>query len=183
MQRSKFIVAVLAWIALSASLHAAAGADGITVSGAVDKPGVWTADRLKSELAADLAAISYTSRGHKHTANAVSLLSVLKAAGVQTQLKMDPKADPKIKNFELRLVVVVRGRDGYVAAFSLAELLADVGNRHVWLALDADGQALSPSEGPVRLMVPEDEKPARWIRGVQSIVVVNCAIPTTQPAN
>ena len=110
------------------------------------------------------------------------LLSLLKAAGVQTQLKNDPKAEAKTKHFELRYAVVVQGRDGYVAAFSLAELQPDLGNRHVWLALDADGQPLPASEGPMKLIAMDDGKPARWVHAVQSISLVNVAAATTAPS-
>jgi DMSO/TMAO reductase YedYZ molybdopterin-dependent catalytic subunit len=96
---------------------------------------------------------------------------------------MDPKADPKTKNSQLRLVVIVEARDGYTVAFSLAELLADVGNRPVWLSLELDGQPLSERDGPIRLIVPEDQKPARWVHSVKSISMVDESRPTTRPAD
>jgi DMSO/TMAO reductase YedYZ molybdopterin-dependent catalytic subunit len=96
---------------------------------------------------------------------------------------MDPKADPRMKNSELRLVVGVECRDGYLITFSLGELLADIGNRHVWLALDMDGQPLPQRDGPIRLIVPEDVKPGRWAHAVQAIFVVNITAPTTRPAS
>lgn len=88
---------------------------------------------------------------------------------------MDPAADPKDKNFPLRLVVVVTGRDGYVAAFSLAELLTDVGNTDAWLALDLDGKPLPQAHGPAKLIVPADQKPARWVRGIGTIWILDGA--------
>jgi Oxidoreductase molybdopterin binding domain len=103
----------------------------------------------------------------------VALLSVLQDAGIDTVLKMDPKIDPKIKNYNLRLVVVIHGTDGYTTTFSLAELLPDIGNREAWLALDEDGQALSAKEGPVKLIVPSDAKPGRWVRALDSITVLD----------
>jgi DMSO/TMAO reductase YedYZ molybdopterin-dependent catalytic subunit len=141
------------------------------VEGEVPKPSDWTVKRLREELALQIKPVQFTSRGKQHTANCLPLLSVLKAAGVQTELKMDPKADPKVKNAEVRLVVLVEGSDGYGAAFSLAELLPEVGNRQVWLALDLDGEPLTGRDGPTRLIVPDDQKPARWIRNVAVIHV------------
>ncbi|MGD0139842.1 MAG: molybdopterin-dependent oxidoreductase [Tepidisphaeraceae bacterium] len=183
MRQAQFIVGLLTLIALSRSLYAGPVLDAVHVDGAVDKPGDWTTTRVKSELAADLTSISYVSHGQKHVSDAVPLLSLLKAAGVQTQVQMDPNADPKTKNYGLRLVVDVEGRDGYIVVFSLAELLADIGNRHVWLALDMDGQPLTQRDGPMKLIVPEDAKPVRWVHAVQTISVVNGAAPTTRPAS
>jgi DMSO/TMAO reductase YedYZ molybdopterin-dependent catalytic subunit len=183
MRRIAFIVGVLIWIAFSASVQADSNPDAVSVGGTVDHPGDWTIARLKSDLAADVTSISYTTHGQKHTSNVVPLLSLLKAAGVQTQVKMDPKADPRMKNSELHLIVGVECRDGYLVTFSLGELLADIGNRHVWLAFDMDGQPLPQRDGPIRLIVPEDAKPGRWAHAVQTIFVVNIAAPTTQPAN
>jgi hypothetical protein len=183
MRRTKWMCGLLMLIAVSASLGAATGPDAIAVSGAVAAPGDWAISRIRSELASDLTSISYTAHGQKHASDAVPLLSLLRASGVQTQLKMDPKAAPKKKNSELRLIVVVEARDGYVASFSLAEMLADVGGRHVWLALDMDGQPLPSRDGPMRLIVPEDKTPARWVHAVRRITVFDGAAATTQPAN
>lgn len=183
------ILALLSSICLSIP-HirlAAAGEAGdpgaVTVTGAVPKPVQWTAARLKDELAASMKPLAFESRGKKHTANAVPLLAVLHASGVPTELVMDPKADPSSKNYPLRLTILVRGADGYTAAFSLAELLADIGGREAWLAIDLDGQPLAPAEAPMRLIVPSDAKPGRWVRGVAGIAIVAPPPPATQPGS
>src|SRR5208282_2195422 len=113
MRWTKLIFVIFAWIAISGTLCAGSDPDAVAVGGAVDKPGDWTTARVKSELGADITSISYMSHGQKHTSDAVPLISLLDAAGVSAQLKMNPNADPKVKNGELRLVVVVEGRDGY----------------------------------------------------------------------
>ncbi len=81
-----------------------------------------------------------------------------------------PRLNPNIKNHRLQFFVLVRGRDGYTAAFSLAELSPDLGGRAAWLALDEDGKPLAEDDGPVQLLVPGDAKPARWVHGVAAIV-------------
>jgi Oxidoreductase molybdopterin binding domain len=182
MRRRNFIVSVLVWIVFSAYAYAGPGPDVIAVGGTVDKPGDWTAARLKSDLAADVKSISYTSHGQKHTSSAVPLLSLLKAAGIQTDLKMGPKVDPKTKNYPLRLIVIVQGHDGYTAGFSLAELLPEFGDKEAWLALDADGGPLTESDGPARLIIPSDVKPGRWVHGVGLITVLDGSVAATQPA-
>jgi DMSO/TMAO reductase YedYZ molybdopterin-dependent catalytic subunit len=112
----------------------------------------------------------------------VALLSILKAAGVQTELNMGAKTDPKGKNDALRFAIVLHGRDGYVTVFSLGELLPDIGNKDAWVALDVDGKALPENEGPVRLIVPQDQMPARGVHELAEITVVNEAEAATQPS-
>lgn len=182
-RRCHFIVSLLALLALSASALAQPGPDTLSVTGAVSKPTDWTADQLKTQFASDLKSITFTSHDTPHTANAIPLFSLLKAAGAPTDLTMTPKTDPKTKNFPLRFFVLIQGRDGYTAGFSLAELLPDIGHEEAWLALDLDGKPLSESDGPARLIVPSDAKPARWVHEVRTITLVNGVAPTTQPAD
>jgi DMSO/TMAO reductase YedYZ molybdopterin-dependent catalytic subunit len=128
-----------------------------------------------------MRTVQCTSQGGQHSAKCVALVTLLKAAGVQTELKMDPKADPKVKNYPLRFVVMVAGRDGYTAAFSLGELMPEVGNEAVWLAVEVDGKPLADADGPARLIVPGDDKPARNVHAVGTITIVDGAKATTQP--
>ena len=139
----------------------------------------WNVDQLQKQFAKEIAPVEYTGHGQKHVYQCVALVSLLKAAGVPVEFKMDPKADPKLKSYPLRFVAVVRGRDGYVVAFSLAELLPDIGNRHVWVALDEDGQPISEQDGPIRLLSPDDQKPARGVHQLAEITIVDTAAATT----
>jgi len=90
-------------------------------------------------------------------------------------VKVSPGRDPGKKNKPIRLAVVVTGRDGYTATFSLAELLPEVGGRRVWLALDANDKTFAEGEGHLRVISPEDRNPSRWVRDVGSIQVVDAA--------
>jgi hypothetical protein len=99
---------------------------------------------------------------------------------VPVALKMDPSADPKLKNHNLRLAVVVEGADGYTATFSLGELMPEIGGKEAWLALDEDGKPLP--QRLVKLVVPADQKPARWVRDVVSITIVDPTAAITRPA-
>jgi DMSO/TMAO reductase YedYZ molybdopterin-dependent catalytic subunit len=150
----------------------------VKVSGALAQPSDWTVSRLKTEFAGEIKPVEYSSHGQKHTADSVSLLALLKHCGVPTEIKTGPAAaaaDPKTKNLPLRLAVVVRAGDGYAATLSLAEMLPDFGNEDVWLALDMDGKSLSERDGPLRLIVPSDAKPGRWVHGITEIVVLDAA--------
>jgi DMSO/TMAO reductase YedYZ molybdopterin-dependent catalytic subunit len=145
----------------------------VRISGAVAKPMEWTAAQLHDQFASDIRPVHFSSRGAKHSAGCIPILAILKSAGVPVQITEDPKADPKVKNLPLRLVLIVRARDGYTAAFSLAELLPEIGNREAWLALDLDGKPLSEVDGPARLMVPGDQKAGRWVHGMASITIID----------
>jgi DMSO/TMAO reductase YedYZ molybdopterin-dependent catalytic subunit len=155
----------------------------VHVGGDVPKPGDWSAAQVRKELESEVKPLQYAGHGQQHESNCVPLISLLKAAGVATELKMGPgAAGPKTKHQELRLIVVVQGSDGYTVCFSLAEMMSDVGNRPVWLALDLDGKPLPiPGEGPMKLIVPDDKKPARAVHSIQTITVVNPKAATTQP--
>ncbi len=74
---------------------------------------------------------------------------------------------------QLAKVVVVGARDGYRVAFSLGELDPSLGNRAVVLTNRCNGAALDADDGPWRLVAPGESRPARWIRQVESIRVVD----------
>jgi hypothetical protein len=148
---------------------------GIHVGGDVATPKDWTVQQLSQQFASDIKPIDYTGKSGKHTFRCVPLLSVLKASGVQLDLNMGAKADPKTKNSALRFVILAGGRDGYMTVFSLGELLPDIGNRAAWVAIDEDGKALPDADGPARLIVPQDQMPARGVHELAEITVVNLA--------
>jgi hypothetical protein len=122
---------------------------------------------LKSEFGGQVKTITYTLKGAHHTAHAVPLLAVVNWSR--------PKFNAHIKHHQLQFVVEVEGQDGYTADFSLGELLPEIGNEKVWVALDQDGKPLADEEGPVELVIPGDRKPARWVRGVAAMLVVDTA--------
>jgi hypothetical protein len=135
------------------------------LEGAIEKSGDWTPDRLAQEFAGDLKTVSYSLKGAKGEARCIPLLSLVQAAR--------PRLNAKVKNHQLAFVVIARADDGYTVAFSLGELLPAYGKREVWIARDRDGKPLSDKEGPVQLLVPEDEKPSRWVHSVSRITVVD----------
>jgi len=170
--RTATIISLL--LLLTFAMNASGAADTqIDVKGAVEKPAKWTAASLHKQFAAEIKSIEFTSRGQKHTASCIALSSILHAAGADTQMKMGPEVSPAMKNHALRLAVVVSSYDGYTACFSLAELMPDFGNTVAWVALDSDGKPFSEGDGHVRVIVPTDKKPARSVRDVQTIEVVD----------
>ena len=67
--------------------------------------------------------------------------------------------------------VLVSAADGYRVVLALAETDPGLGARKVLLADSADGAPLPPSEGPFRLVVEGDLRPARSARMVTTIRV------------
>ncbi|MFT7724621.1 MAG: hypothetical protein QM788_17625 [Roseateles sp.] len=112
--------------------------------------------------AAALAALPHEpvqaeAHGHRIEAQAVDLLQVLRAAGV-----VPPQ---QVRGAALRQVLLAGARDGYAAAFSWGELDPALGGRRVFLVTGG----LRPDEGPLRLVVPADARPARWVRQLASL--------------
>ena len=110
--------------------------------------------------------LSATNAHDKKTATfeGVPLLDLLQAAGLPSGENLRGKA--------LATSVIVAASDGYQVAFSIAELDSSIGNHQVIVADREDGKALPPNVGPLRLVAPDDKRPARWVRMVKSIRVV-----------
>jgi DMSO/TMAO reductase YedYZ molybdopterin-dependent catalytic subunit len=68
-------------------------------------------------------------------------------------------------------IVVVRGADGYRAAFALAELDPGMRNETVILADTVDGGPLPASQAPFRLVAEGDGRQARSVRMVVDVTL------------
>ena len=55
--------------------------------------------------------------------------------------------------------------------FALVELSPELTDRVILLADTKDGEPLPPREGPFRIVVPGDKRPARWVRQVRAVTV------------
>ena len=76
-----------------------------------------------------------------------------------------PLAD-SLRGRSLATYVVAEASDGYRVLFSIVELDSKFTDRVVILADRKDGQPLPAAEGPYRLIVPGEKRPARWARQV-----------------
>ena len=66
-------------------------------------------------------------------------------------------------------VVVAEARDGYRAAYTLAELDPDFSGREIILADRKNGATLSPDEGPLRIFMLGETRRSRWPRQVHCL--------------
>jgi DMSO/TMAO reductase YedYZ molybdopterin-dependent catalytic subunit len=94
----------------------------------------------------------------------VRLQDVLQRAGAALDSPLHGKA--------LASFVRVSAADKYQVVFGLADLDATLGNTQVMLVDERDGKPLA-ADGPFRLLVPGDQRPARWVRNVTTIEVVD----------
>jgi DMSO/TMAO reductase YedYZ molybdopterin-dependent catalytic subunit len=93
------------------------------------------------------------------------LTEVLKAGGLLVDSGMAAIRDT------ITMTVLVEATDGYRVVFSLAELNPELTDRVIVLADAKDGQPLPPREGPFRIIVPGEKRPARWVRQVKALTV------------
>jgi len=98
------------------------------------------------------------------TYQGVSLEYLLQKAGVPQgeQLRGKAMAD----------YVLATASDGYRVVFSLAELDSGFSDSGVIVADTLNGAPLGPNEGPLKLVAPHDKRPARWIRMLKSLSVL-----------
>lgn len=78
----------------------------------------------------------------------------------------------QLRGLALSMYVVAEGTDGYRVVFSLAELDSAFSESDVLIADTMNDAPLSAPLGPLRLVVPHDKRPARWVRMLKSIKVV-----------
>jgi hypothetical protein len=144
-----------------AALAGSVGAQTVTLNGPDGQTRVVTA--------ADLAAMPHehasivNEHGPAKTYDGVPLTQLLQSVGAP--------AGPKLRGPAMADIVVVSGSDGYRVALALAETDPGLGGRAILLADKSDGVPLPATEGPFRLVVAGDARPARSVRMVAAVRV------------
>jgi molybdopterin-dependent oxidoreductase-like protein protein len=82
-----------------------------------------------------------------------------------------PSGD-SIRGPRLADYVLVEAADGYRVVFALAELDSAFRADVPLLATQRGGAALPANEGPFRIILPGERRPARWIRQVRRITLL-----------
>lgn len=120
---------------------------------------------------ADLAALPRKTlklmnehSGKEETYRGVPLAELLKRAGV-------PQGE-SLRGAGLATYVRADAADGYSVVFSLGELDSSILDSDALVADTLDGGPIPEKQGPLRLVLPHDKRPARWVRMLQSITVV-----------
>jgi len=99
------------------------------------------------------------NKGHQYSG--VLLSALLANSGATT--------GKELRGENLTKYVIVEASDGYQVIFSLAELDAEFSDNKIILADTIDSSPLAPADGPFRIIVQNDKRPARCIKQVNSI--------------
>jgi hypothetical protein len=106
----------------------------------------------------------FDAHGQKHEYEGVPLMDLLARVGVA--------ADKPVGGKEMADVVLVTAADGYQVALGLAEADPKTRPNRIIVADRSDGAPLSAKEGPFKLVIEGDLRPARSARTVTSIRVI-----------
>ena len=155
------LIPVLCCVALSAQT-APDAADKLTVDGDIQAPLTLTLADL-AKMPHETATLAEPD-GSKIAYEGVPLAEILNKAGIPSGKEMRGKA--------LAGYVLAEARDGYQVVFSLGELDPGLAGTHVIVADRRDGKPLSAQQGPIRLVVTSDKRPARSVRMVERLHIV-----------
>ncbi len=108
--------------------------------------------------------------GNVHQYGGVRLSDVLSKAGA-------PLGD-KLRGRAVSTCVLARAKDGYGVVYSLAELDPAMNDNQIIVADTTDAKPLDQQQGPFRVIVPGEKRPARWIRMVNSFALTNSISPS-----
>jgi len=102
--------------------------------------------------------------GKDHTYTGVTLSDILIKAGVTM--------GQQLKGKNLIKYLLAEASDGYQVVFALAELDKSFTDRTIILADTIDGKPLAAGDGPFRIIVQDEKKPARCMKQVTALKVV-----------
>lgn len=111
-----------------------------------------------------IKAISHSD--HKeHVYSGIPLYEIIKEAG----------AIPgnQLKGKYLAKYVLIKASDGYQAVIALPEIDTAFTDKVIILVDKEDDKALPPNDGPFKIIVPGDKRPARCVRQVVAINILS----------
>ena len=97
----------------------------------------------------------------------VALEAILTKAGMAFGQSM---RGPRLRDF-----VLAESPDKYGAVFAIAEISEEFSERRIIVADKVNGAPIAGRDGPLRLIVSDEKKHARWVRGVTSLTVRTAA--------
>ena len=153
---SKLVQTLTLALALTAAVTAA-HAQTLTING----PDGHTATVTDAQLR-DLHRLSVTAAWGDHHVYAGAPVSDLLAL-------VGGPSDVKLHGPALDQIVVVTGSDHFIGVMSIAETARSFRDAPVIIADEVDGKPLDAKEGPYRLIIGGELKPARSVRMVTTI--------------
>lgn len=131
----------------------------VKITGEVTTPLTITPDNIKTYQ--QTTVVRKDRDGKDHTYTGVLLSTLLQKAGVT--MGKDLKGENLVK------YVLASASDGYQVTFALAELDKEFTDRAIILATQIDGQPLAAGDGPFRIIVQDEKKPARCMKQVTEL--------------
>ena len=107
-------------------------------------------------------------RDSVRTFGGYDLRAVLQLAGIRTD---------SLRGGELRRAIRLTAADGYAVVIALSEIDPTLGGRRVLVADEENGAPLPLDARPRRVVVEGDGRPARWIRQLTTITVLDLLPP------
>lgn len=133
----------------------------VRVSGEVIKPLSLNITDLEKMKHIDVS--QKDKEGNMHGYKGVPITDILEMAGATMGKQLHGE--------NLAKYMLVKCADGYQAVFSLAELDSSFTDRKIVLAYESDGKSLPNSQGPFKLVVPGEKRPARSCMQVNEMVI------------
>lgn len=122
------------------------------------------------EAAGAVAVTVEDDTGQSSNYSGVPIALLLESAGVAL--------GKSVRGERLAEYVIVRAADGYRALFSLAETDPLFRERTLLLCYRKNGRPLPDKEGPLRLIVADEKRHARWVRQVTTIELGSVGDPS-----
>jgi DMSO/TMAO reductase YedYZ molybdopterin-dependent catalytic subunit len=157
-----FLIIVLAFLSFSPLfIKAQSQQASVKITGEVTTP--LTVNDADLQKFKQTTVVRKDRDGKDHTYSGVLLSDLLQKAGVTM--------GPELKGENLTKYLLVDASDGYQVTFALAELDKSYTDRMIIIANQIDGKPLLPADGPFRIIVQDEKKPARCIKQVISLKI------------
>jgi len=156
------IILLFTFLSLVISYHAKAQTTSVKISGDVTAPLTINNADLHQYTQTTVTRKDHDGKDHVYTG--VILAEILKKTGATL--------GPDLKGKNLTKYILIAASDNYQVVFALAELDKAFTDRIIILADQVDGKPLPAGEGPFRIIVQDEKKPARCVREVTEIKVI-----------
>ncbi len=154
----RYIITILLFLFLTLVLTIA---QSIKITGELTTP--LTIDKIAFEKFRQVTVTRKDRDGKDHTYSGVVIADILQKAGVTL--------GATLRGENLTKYVIANAADGYQVTFALAELDKEFTDRQIILADKVDGNSLPAADGPFRIIVQDEKKPARCMKQVTGIKV------------
>ena len=121
-------------------------------------------DRAALELLPQVEVRQRDAKSGAHVYTGPTVRSLLTRLGI-------PEGEP-LRGNNLKIAVLAEGRDGYKVVFAVAELDPSFSKRVTIVATREDGKPMDVIQGPLRMAVEGELRPARWVRQVARLRIV-----------